>query len=86
MSAVARPLFEPALVKRAILDSFVGTKFTPSRTNEVVVSMTALLKSLIQAEIIAAFTGVSADVSADDPTVLLFNAYYQPIFPLLYLV
>ena len=29
---------------------------------------------------------VTADVSASDPTVLLFNAYYQPIFPLLYLV
>jgi hypothetical protein len=71
---------------RAILDSFVGTKFLASRTNEVVVTMTALLKGLIQAEIIGAYTGVTADVSADDPTVLLFNAYYQPIFPLLYLV
>lgn len=71
---------------RAILDSFVGTKFLASRTNEVTVSMTALLKGLIQAEIIAAYTGVKADVSADDPTVLLFQAYYQPIFPLLYLV
>lgn len=71
---------------RAILDSFVGTKFLASRTNEVVVSMTALLKGLIQAEIIGAYTGVTANVSAADPTVLLFNAYYQPIFPLLYLV
>jgi hypothetical protein len=71
---------------RGILDSFVGTKFLPSRTNEVEVSMTGLLKSLIQAEIIAAFTGVAAQVDVDDPTILRFDAYYQPIFPLLYLV
>lgn len=71
---------------RGALDSFVGTKFLASRTNEVVVSMTALLKGLVQSEIIAAFTGVTSQVSPDDPTVLLFEAYYQPIFPLLYLI
>jgi hypothetical protein len=71
---------------RSALDSFVGTKFLASRTNEVVVSMTALLKGLIQAEIIAAYTGVAANVDANDPTTLDFQAYYQPIFPLLYLV
>jgi len=71
---------------RMILDSFVGTKFLPSRTNEVEVTMTGLFKSLIQAEIIAAFTGVAAAVDADDPTILRFEAFYQPVFPLLYLV
>jgi hypothetical protein len=71
---------------RATLDSFVGTKFLASRTNEVEVSMTGLLKSLIQAEIIGAFTGVVASVDPNDPTILNFNAYYQPIFPLLYIV
>jgi hypothetical protein len=71
---------------RIILDSFVGTKFLPQRTNEVEVSMTGLLKSLIQAEIIAAFTGIAAAVDPDDPTILRFDGYYQPIFPLLYLV
>lgn len=70
---------------RQILDSFVGTKFLANRTNEVEVSMTALLKQLIQAEIIGAFNGVAASID-DDPTVLNFEAYYQPIFPLLYLV
>lgn len=71
---------------RSALDSFVGTKFLASRTNEVVVAMTALLKGLVQSEIIAAFTGVASQVSPDDPTVLLFEAYYQPVFPLLYLI
>jgi hypothetical protein len=71
---------------RITLDSFVGIKFLPSRTNEVVVSMTGLFKQLLLAEIVGAFTGLSAAVDADDPTVLRCQAYYQPIFPLLYLV
>lgn len=71
---------------RLVLDSFVGTKFLSSRTNEVEVSMTGLFKSLVQAEIVGAFTGIAASVSPDDPTILLFEAFYQPIFPLLYLV
>lgn len=71
---------------RGTLDSFVGTKFLTSRTNEVEVSMTALFKQLVAAEIVGAFTGVSAEVDPNDPTILLFEAFYQPIFPLLYLV
>lgn len=71
---------------RAILDSFIGTKFLASRTNEVDVTMTSLFKQLMQAEIVGAFTGISSTIDANDPTVMNFEAYYQPIFPLLYIV
>lgn len=71
---------------RGVLDSFVGTKFLATRTNEVEVSMTALFRQLVQADIVGAFTGITAEVDADDPTILRFEAYYQPIFPLLYLI
>ena len=71
---------------RSILDAFVGTKFLSTRTNEVEVSLTSFFKQLIQQEIVAAFTGISATVDANDPTTLDAEAYYQPIFPLLYLV
>jgi hypothetical protein len=71
---------------RTSLDSFVGTKFLPTRTGEVVVSMTGLFKQLVAAEIVAAFTGLTASIDPEDPTILRFEAYYQPIFPLLYLV
>jgi hypothetical protein len=71
---------------RAILDSFVGTKFLATRTNEVVVSMTGLFRSLVQAEIVGAFTGMTAVIDQDDPTILRFEMYYSPIFPLLYLI
>lgn len=71
---------------RNSLDAFIGTKFLKSRLNDVETTMTSLLNSLIQAEIIGAFTGVSALVDDDDPTIMRFEAYYQPIFPLLYIV
>ncbi len=71
---------------RSILDSFIGTKFLAARTNEVVVSMTGLFKSLVQAEIVSAFTGMTAVIDPDDPTILRFECFYAPIFPLLYIV
>lgn len=70
---------------RSTLDSFVGTKFLASRTNEIEVSMTSLFKQLVQAEIVGAFMGISANVDMDDQTLLRFESYYQPIFPLLYI-
>lgn len=71
---------------RGVLDAFVGTKFLNSRVSEVEVSMTSLFKTLIQQEIIGAFTGIEAAVDPDDPTILRAQAYYQPIFPLLYII
>lgn len=71
---------------RSTLDVFIGTKFLASRTNDVEVSLTSMFNSLVQAEVVGAFTGISASVDPDDPTVLRVEAYYQPIFPLLYIV
>ena len=71
---------------RIVLDAFIGTKFLASRTNEVNVTMTVLFKGLLQAEIVGAFTGITSSIDPDDPTVMRFEAYYQPIFPLLYIV
>jgi len=71
---------------RATLDKFIGTKFLPSVTGQIEGQLANTLKKLVQASIINAFTGVSAAVSADDPTVAEVEAYYQPIFPLLYIV
>jgi hypothetical protein len=70
---------------RATLDVFIGTKFLASRTNDVEVSLTAMFNSLVQAEIVGAFTGIAANVDPDDPTILQVAAFYQPVFPLLYI-
>jgi hypothetical protein len=71
---------------RNTLDVFIGTKFLASRTNDVEVSLTSMFNQLVQAEIVGAFTGITAEVDPDDPTILRVEAFYQPIFPLLYIV
>lgn len=71
---------------RSVLDAFIGTKFLSSRVNEIEVSLTSLFKQLIQQEVVAAFTGIQATIDPNDPTILDAVAYYQPIFPLEYIV
>jgi hypothetical protein len=71
---------------RKVLDGFVGTKFLATRTNEVEVTMTALFRQLVQAEIVGAYTGISAQIDPDNPTSMQLEMFYQPVFPLLYLV
>jgi hypothetical protein len=70
---------------RTTLDSFIGTKFLNSRTNEVEVSLTGMFRTLVQQEIVAAFTGLAASTDEADPTAMNVEGWYQPIFPLLYI-
>ena len=71
---------------RQALDSFVGVKFLPTITSQIEGTLSMVMKSLVRKEIIAGYTGISANVNPDDPTVAEVEAYYQPVFPLLYLV
>ena len=71
---------------RVALDSFVGIKFLPSITSQIEGRLSMVMKELVRKQIIAGYTGISANVSPDDPTVAQVEAYYQPVFPLLYLV
>lgn len=71
---------------RSTLDKFIGQKFLDGLTTQIEGQLSATLKGLVQAQIISAFTGVSATTSPDDPTVAEVEAYYQPVFPLLYIV
>ena len=71
---------------RNALDKFIGTKFLPGITGQIENTLSGVLQKLQAGQIIAGFTGVSAKVSDDDPTVAEVEAYYQPVFPLLYIV
>ena len=71
---------------RSTLDRFIGKKFLSAVTGDIEGQLSVTLKKLVAAQIIAAFTGVSANVSPDDPTAAEVEAYYQPIFPLLYII
>ena len=71
---------------RQALDSFVGVKFLPTITSQIEGTLSMVMKDLVRKEIIAGYTGIAANVNPDDPTVAEVEAYYQPVFPLLYLV
>ena len=71
---------------RAVLERFIGVKFLPGVLSQVEGRMSQMFIGLVNAQIVAGYTGISANVSADDPTVAEIEAYYSPVFPLLYLV
>jgi len=70
---------------RVTLDRFIGVKFLPTILQQIEGRMTFMFKGLSSAEIITTFTGIRATTTAD-PTVVEVEAFYQPVFPLLYIV
>lgn len=70
---------------RRDLDRFIGIKFLPGVLSQIEGQLTTTLKGLKNAEIITAFTGVQARTT-NDPTIVEVEAFYQPVFPLLYIV
>jgi|GEM_PF-1879551 len=70
---------------RRDLDRFIGVKFLPGILSEIEGQLATTMKALKNAEIIAAFTGIQARTT-NDPTLVEIEAFYQPIFPLLYIV
>jgi hypothetical protein len=70
---------------RRDLDRFIGIKFLPGVLSEIEGQLATTMKALKNAEIIAAFTGIQARTT-NDPTVVEIEAFYQPVFPLLYIV
>ena len=71
---------------RAVLGRFIGLKFLPTILTQVEGRLAQMFIGMVNGQIVAAYTGIAANVSADDPTVAEVEAYYQPVFPLLYLV
>jgi len=71
---------------RSTLDPYIGAKFISSKAGEISDSMGSLFKSLVQAEIVAAYLPFSTAPDSEDPTTMRVESAYQPIFPLLYIV
>lgn len=70
---------------RTVLEQFIGIKFLPGVLSQIEGRLSMMLKQMVQAQIISHYTGVKANVS-DDPTTAEVEAYYSPVFPLLYIV
>ena len=71
---------------RDTLEAFVGVKFLPGILSQIEGRVAKMMGELIQAQIVANYTGIRANVSDDDPTAAEVEAYYQPVFPLLYII
>ena len=71
---------------RDTLDGFIGVKFLPSVVSQIEGRMAVMYKDLVKSQIVAAYTGIKAQVNADDQTACSVESFYQPIFPLLYIV
>ena len=71
---------------RDTLDQFIGIKFLPGILSQVEGRLARMMQGLVKQEIIATYTGLKANVDPEDPTVANVEAYYQPVFPLLYIV
>jgi len=71
---------------RNVMESFVGIKFLGTVLSQVEGRLAMMFKRMVAAQIVAAYTGIKANVSAADPTVAEVEAWYSPVWPLLYLV
>lgn len=71
---------------RQELDRFIGVKFLPGILSQIEGGLANVLRLAVQAEILAAYTNVRAQVAGDDPTTAEVSAAYQPVFPLLYII
>jgi len=71
---------------RQVLANFIGIKFLPGVLSQIEGRLAMMFKNMVAAQIVNAYTGIKASVAPDDPTVANVEAYYQPVFPLLYIV
>jgi len=70
---------------RTLLDGYIGEKFSAGVTGQIEGRVNALFQQLVRDQIIDSYTGLSVTQDPEDPTGLLIEVYYRPVFPLLYI-
>jgi len=71
---------------RDTLEGFIGVKFLPQIISQVEGRLAEMYKQMVSAQIVSAYTGIKANISPNDPTACEVESFYQPIFPLLYII
>jgi hypothetical protein len=71
---------------RDTLEGFIGVKFLPQILTQVEGRIATMFKTMVQGQIVAGYTGIKASLDPNDPTAAKVEAFYQPVFPLLYIV
>lgn len=70
---------------RGSLDRFIGQKFLAGLLPQVEKQLASMYKQMVNEQIVAAYTGIAANVDPEDPTALEIESFYAPIFPLLFI-
>lgn len=70
---------------RKILDQFIGRKNLQNVLNDIAIVMNALLKGLIEQEIIEGYRGLEVQKDEDDPSVVHVKVAFKPVFSLLWI-
>jgi hypothetical protein len=71
---------------RKVLDPFIGQKFNGQILKAIESAMVGAFSTLIDNQIVAKVSGISATVDDQDPTIARTEAIYVPVFPLEYIV
>jgi hypothetical protein len=71
---------------RAVLDPYIGQKFTGAIIKSVEDKMRGGFQNMIDGEIVAKVAEINAQSDEVDPTILRSEAVYVPVFPLEYIV
>jgi len=69
---------------RAVCSPFIGAKFLPQILGQIEGRLSEMFKQAVAEQIITTFTGITVNVDPTDPTAVIVEAYYQPVWPLLY--
>lgn len=69
---------------RAVCNPFIGAKFLPQLLGQIEGRLSEMFKVAVNEQIITSFTNVAVTADPTDPTAIIVSAYYQPVFPLLY--
>ena len=70
---------------RNLLSAYIGEKYLPSIVGQIEGRVNQMFKDLVKEQIIDSYTGLSVTRDPEDPTGLLVEVFYKPIFPLLYI-
>jgi hypothetical protein len=76
---------EVHLRARNLLEGYIGQKYLSSVIGQIEGRVNMLFKDLVKEQIIDSYTGLSVVRDPEDPTGLLVEVYYKPVFPLLYI-
>lgn len=76
---------EVHLRARDTLNQYIGVKFLPNVIPQIEGKVNAMFKQLVSEQLITTYTGLSVTQDPNDPTGLLVEAFYKPVFPLLYI-